>query len=482
MGNTFQTVTATQLAYGVSEFTLIQTKYGPIKICKFLDTTVEVWADVGWVECKIVKLGKAPSYQVCLSNGAYLICSRDTLLPSLQTNEKLKSIDQNTIICGGSQYTMFPVEQTSSPSIASTAELSIRTSSQETQETSSPMSPHSLPEKKSKRRLKTSWYIESVNELKLGEKLTPLHEIPHEDLIFSGVSPDDAFQMGKHRKIIPREICGNASQPGFSPGAIRAFISGWASSNEGVLIGTSEEINYLRNLAFRAGLTRSQTTQHNDEFSLYLGKSNCAKYGMKPENFGTKIQLSHPKIDEIKKLNRSDMMYALLPLDCTSPAFYANGAMVVFDANYVATKNSRPHDERSYFRFAEKLMPSKASSLPLYDPYPNPDHSEKELTVVVHKPPDPVQIEREIPVVIENVRPDQYRKSHRPSFENIRQQRSPSIDRQMTPKSGRRLPATRRPSPPSSQLAQMRRSESPSKGGHKTSPTAHRRMSKLGST
>ena len=45
MGNTFQTGITTQLAYGVSEFTLIQTKNGPIKICKFVDTTVEVWAD-----------------------------------------------------------------------------------------------------------------------------------------------------------------------------------------------------------------------------------------------------------------------------------------------------------------------------------------------------------------------------------------------------------------------------------------------------
>ena len=362
MGNTLPTSINTHLNCGVSDLSIVQTKNGAIQLSKLIGSVVELWTDKGWISCKIINIGRQTGFNVELSNGAYLVCSKNTELPELiirgsssspshSPRPRSNSIDMDSppkLLRGYTSQTE-SINSNSPKKTSNSQQRKVRGSTSD------------FDDIRRRRKLKTDWVAKSISQMKLGARLAPQPELRTNELNYSRVSPDDAFIEGKTHKIPLNEICGTKTTAGYSPGAIRAFLSGWASTDS-VIIGTKEDINILRCLAFRANLYKITTSQHNNQYSMFMDKYECRGFKMPCKYFGKHIQMSHQSLVEVKKIHQVETMCAIIPTESThcEISIYVNGLMVVFNANKI-NNYFRQRDENNYFPFSDHLIRSKGS-------------------------------------------------------------------------------------------------------------------------
>ena len=197
-----------------------------------------------------------------------------------------------------------------------------------------------------KRHLRVKWVPKATADLKQGDRIAPYPRIQEADLQSSIMSIDAALEMGAKlgqktarigtsRSGLDDTIVGDGVR-GCSPEAIRAFVEGWSSSQQGCLVGCPDVMADLQILLRRVGISKTliETATHRvvlcvDEREAWPSQTRAARAWTR------RLRTTHQTVVEVETTGKKGKAYTISVLAGVATVVAASNTVVAADVTDV---------------------------------------------------------------------------------------------------------------------------------------------------
>jgi hypothetical protein len=246
----------------------VQTRSGMLRadLLAAMRPPPDVWTDSGWAPAAVDLLGESPIMRVQLSDGSSLECAAGAAWPIVPQRGEASAL-----------HTRTAPQLNAAESAPQDRLLDFREGPPGLRRANTAMA--SMMSAASMDAVAPPlWAPKLTSELVPGDRIAPYPALPVVELASSGLSVADARALGATvgkeamaSSVRVQALSAHPHRAGLSNDEARAFVEGWASAQNGCLIGCETLIVELQALLRRAGVNRTLLERHpRQAASLYV--------------------------------------------------------------------------------------------------------------------------------------------------------------------------------------------------------------------